>query len=77
VALQEVVHEENRHLADASLLERIVLVPLCVMALVMGIASPLFIRPMEPSTERVVRESSSTVQRVELRQMVPRKPVPR
>ena len=66
VFLQEVVHEENRHLADASLLERVVLTPLCVMALVMGVASPLFIRPMQPSTERLMRESTSAVQRVEL-----------
>jgi len=60
-----VVHEENRHLPDLSMREKFVLWPLAVMALVMGVASPWFMRPMEPSTERVMREAGSAVQRVE------------
>jgi len=67
VFLQEVVHEENRHLQDLSMREKFVLWPLAVMALVMGVASPWFMRPMEPSTERVMREAGSAVQRVQNR----------
>jgi len=39
----------NARLADANPRERMALWPLVVMALLMGIASPLWIRQMEPS----------------------------
>jgi NADH-quinone oxidoreductase subunit M len=52
----EVTHEKNRGLADLTLREATVLVPLVVLALVMGVASPLFTKRIEPSAEALVRQ---------------------
>lgn len=55
VALGEVTVEKNRALADASNRERLILVAMSVMILFMGIASPLFTRRMEASTNNVLQ----------------------
>jgi NADH-quinone oxidoreductase subunit M len=39
----------NEHLADANAREQLCLVPLCILALVMGVASPLWIRQIDPA----------------------------
>jgi len=51
----EVTHEKNRGLADLTLREATVLVPLVVLALFMGVASPLFTKRIEPSAEALIR----------------------
>jgi NADH-quinone oxidoreductase subunit M len=49
----EVTVEKNKTLADASPRERLLLAPICVMALVMGIASPLFTQRTQMTVTRV------------------------
>ena len=39
----------NEHLRDANAREQLCLVPLCVLALIMGVASPLWIRQIDPA----------------------------
>ncbi|HEX7959043.1 MAG TPA: hypothetical protein VF493_03955, partial [Terriglobales bacterium] len=39
----------NEHLRDANAREQLCLVPLCVLALVMGVASPLWMRQIDPA----------------------------
>ena len=50
----EVTREENRELPDLDLREMAILVPLVVLTLVMGLASPLFTRHIEPSVTSLV-----------------------
>jgi NADH-quinone oxidoreductase subunit M len=52
----EVTNPANASLKDLSLREAAVLVPLVVLALVMGVASPLFTRRIEPSVAAVVTQ---------------------
>ena len=55
VALGEVTVEKNRTLPDANGRERLILVAMSVMIIFMGIASPLFTRRMEASTDDLLR----------------------
>ena len=52
----EVTNPKNQGLPDLSLREATVLVPLVVLAIVMGIASPLFTRRIEPAADALVRQ---------------------
>jgi len=52
----EVRHKENEGLRDLSLREAVVLVPLIILALVMGLASPLFTRSIEPTVSVLVHD---------------------
>jgi NADH-quinone oxidoreductase subunit M len=52
----EVTNPKNAGLSDLSLREAAVLVPLVVLALFMGVASPLFTRTIEPSVARLVQD---------------------
>jgi NADH-quinone oxidoreductase subunit M len=51
----EVHHDENRTLPDLLPREWASVIPLCAIALVMGIFPTLFLRPMEPSVEAVIQ----------------------
>jgi NADH-quinone oxidoreductase subunit M len=51
----EVTDPHNEGLPDLSARETVVLTPLLVLALVMGIASPLFTRSIEPTVDALVR----------------------
>ena len=65
----EVTNPKNQGLPDLSLREATVLVPLVVLAIVMGIASPAFTRRIEPAADalvRQVRERTQPVQAVSL-----------
>jgi NADH-quinone oxidoreductase subunit M len=53
----EVTNEKNRDLPDLSAREAAILVPLCLLALFMGVASPLFTRKIEPSVDNLIREA--------------------
>ena len=53
----EVTNEKNRDLPDLSRRELGVIVPLCVLAIFMGVASPLFTRKIEPSVDNLIREA--------------------
>jgi NADH-quinone oxidoreductase subunit M len=57
VALGEVTVEKNRSLTDASGRERVILVTIALAILFMGIASPLFTRRMEATTDNLVRQT--------------------
>jgi NADH-quinone oxidoreductase subunit M len=54
VALGEVTVEKNRALPDANGRERLILVTMSIMIIFMGIASPLFTRRMEVSTNNLL-----------------------
>jgi NADH-quinone oxidoreductase subunit M len=51
----EVTNPKNEGLPDLSLREAVVLVPLVVLVIFMGVASPLFTKRIEPSAEALVR----------------------
>jgi NADH-quinone oxidoreductase subunit M len=51
----EVTNPKNAALPDLSMRELAVLVPLVVLSLFMGVASPLFTRDIEPAVEKIVR----------------------
>jgi NADH-quinone oxidoreductase subunit M len=53
----EVTNEKNRALPDLSPREAGVIVPLVVLAIFMGVASPLFTRKIEPSVDNIIREA--------------------
>jgi NADH-quinone oxidoreductase subunit M len=52
----ELTNPKNQGLPDLSLREASVLLPLVVLAIVMGIASPLFTRRIEPAADALVRQ---------------------
>jgi NADH-quinone oxidoreductase subunit M len=56
VALGEVTVERNNELADATPREKTILVVVSVMALFMGVASPLFTHRMQPSAENLLHQ---------------------
>jgi NADH-quinone oxidoreductase subunit M len=58
----ELSNPKNQGLADLNLREAIVLVPLVVLALVMGIASPVFTRKIEPAADALVRQVRARTQ---------------
>jgi NADH-quinone oxidoreductase subunit M len=51
-----VTNEKNKGLGDLTPREWIVIVPICVMAVVMGVVPNLFLRPMEPAVRRTVEQ---------------------
>ncbi len=53
----EVVHEENAALRDLTSREAAILIPLVALTLIMGIASPIFTRRIEPSVDQLVRDA--------------------
>src|ERR1700678_3379844 len=57
VGFGEVTVEKNRTLPDASGRERVILVTMALAILFMGIASPLFTRRMEATTDNLVRQT--------------------
>jgi NADH-quinone oxidoreductase subunit M len=57
-----ITHDENASLDDLSPREWAAAVPLCAMALVMGLFPTLFLKPMEPSVEALVRRVQATQQ---------------
>jgi len=59
----EVTHAVNRTLPDLSPREFAVLIPLVVLAIVMGVASPLFTRLIEPSVQTLVSETNARTRR--------------
>jgi NADH-quinone oxidoreductase subunit M len=53
----EVTNEKNRGLPDLSVREAAIVVPLCVLAIFMGVASPLFTQKIEPAVDNLIREA--------------------
>src|SRR5580700_9599761 len=56
VALGEVTVEKNRALPDANTRERIILVAMAIVIIFMGVASPLFTRRMQSSTDSLLQQ---------------------
>jgi formate hydrogenlyase subunit 3/multisubunit Na+/H+ antiporter MnhD subunit len=56
-------NEKNRGLADLSRRERWMIVPTVVMAIVMGVAPSVFLRPMAPSVEKLLARTGLFDQR--------------
>ena len=65
--------EENRSLPDLSVRERWVIVPTVVVAVFMGVVPSVFLRPMEPSVQRLLARVNHGAVVVEAR---PPEPVP-
>ncbi len=59
VIFGEITHERNRALPDASRRELAVLIPMVVMIVFLGIASPLLTRRMEPTAKRILLQMGS------------------
>jgi NADH-quinone oxidoreductase subunit M len=55
-----VTNPKNRALRDLSLREWFVIGPVCAMAIVMGVAPNIFLRPTEPAVRRVVEHIRGT-----------------
>jgi NADH-quinone oxidoreductase subunit M len=53
----EVTNEQNRSLPDLDRREAAVIVPLCALALFMGVASPVFTRKMEPAIDQLIQRA--------------------
>ena len=51
-----VTNEKNQHLIDLTPREWAVIVPIVAMTVVMGVAPNVFLRPMEPSIERLINQ---------------------
>ncbi len=56
----DVTNPKNQSLKDLSAREAAVLVPMVVLAIFMGIASPLFTRTIEPSMDNLIRQVQKT-----------------
>ncbi len=72
VIFGEVTKEKNRTLPDASPRERGMLVALCALMIVMGVASPIFTRRTETATRLVLRQMDRPVKAYEARKETPR-----
>ena len=59
VYLGAVTHEENATLPDLRRASGPASLPLCAMAIVMGVFPTLFLTPMEPAVERIVEQVQS------------------
>jgi len=57
-------HEENRAVPDIDSREQISLWPLAIMALVMGVASPLWMKSIDPSVAEIKGKASYTATNV-------------
>jgi NADH-quinone oxidoreductase subunit M len=63
----KVTHEHNTHLPDLRPREWAAVVPLCAIAIVMGVLPMVFLKPMEPAVTRMVERMQSVAPlRVEL-----------
>jgi NADH-quinone oxidoreductase subunit M len=56
----KVTHDENRTLPDLLPHEWGSVIPVCAVAIVMGVFPALFLKPMEPAVTRVVERMQST-----------------
>jgi NADH-quinone oxidoreductase subunit M len=72
----EVKNPKNQGLADLSVREATVLVPLVVLAIVMGVASPLFTHRIEPAADALVRHVRETTRPTAAASLEPRRPLP-
>jgi NADH-quinone oxidoreductase subunit M len=54
-----VTHEENETLQDLQPREWASVVPLCAVAIVMGVFPTIFLKPMEPAVQRLVAQVQS------------------
>jgi NADH-quinone oxidoreductase subunit M len=55
----EITHPVNSSLPDANGRERLSLIPMVAMALIMGVASPLWMRMIDPSVGKSLKESAT------------------
>jgi len=53
-----VTHDENRSLPDLTVRERWVIIPIVAMAIFMGVLPGIFLRPMQPSVDRLLQRVS-------------------
>jgi NADH-quinone oxidoreductase subunit M len=72
----EVTNPKNHGLADLSLREATVLLPLVVLAIFMGIASPVFTRRIEPAADTLVRRVRERTRAVHAVSLPPRATLP-
>jgi NADH-quinone oxidoreductase subunit M len=74
----DVTIEKNRALADLSRRERIVLWPICVLILLMGVASPVFLSRTEATSQRLLelmrRDAPALADKHGVRELAPALP---
>ena len=75
VYLGNVTNEENETLQDLKPREWASVVPLCAMAIGMGVFPSIFLKPMEPAVQRVVAQVQS-VQPLRVSNEVPKQVEP-
>jgi NADH-quinone oxidoreductase subunit M len=56
----QIYHDENKTLPDINGRERISLVPLVVMAVIMGVASPYWMKSIQPSVASTMPQAVGT-----------------
>jgi NADH-quinone oxidoreductase subunit M len=59
VYLGSVTNEENETLQDLKPREWASVIPLCALAIVMGVFPTIFLKPMEPAVQRLVAQVQS------------------
>jgi NADH-quinone oxidoreductase subunit M len=59
----EITNPKNESLRDLSLREAVVIGPLVALALVMGVASPMFTKKIEPTVEAIIFQVKSRTPR--------------
>jgi NADH-quinone oxidoreductase subunit M len=57
----EVIHDENRSLPDLTVRERWVIIPAVAIAIFMGVFPGVFLKPMQPSVDRLLQQVSREV----------------
>jgi NADH-quinone oxidoreductase subunit M len=67
VYLGTVTHEENATLRDLSPREAVSVIPLCAIAILMGVLPAIFLSPMAPSVRRLVVEVEQARENNEIR----------
>jgi NADH-quinone oxidoreductase subunit M len=67
VYLGTVTHEENATLRDLSPREAVSVIPLCAIAILMGVLPAIFLSPMAPSVRRLVAEVEQARENNEIR----------
>jgi NADH-quinone oxidoreductase subunit M len=66
VYLGTVTREENTSLRDLTPREAVSVIPLCAMAILMGVLPAIFLSPMAPAVERLVSDVEQARQNNEI-----------
>jgi NADH-quinone oxidoreductase subunit M len=71
-----VTNPKNQGLKDLSVREWFVIAPVCAMAIFMGVAPSIFLRPMEPAVRKTLQEIVGTGIPINAQSAAPEDPAP-